>query len=198
MDEVEMVRSRHDIEEAVAAATELFWSKGFDDTSMQEVVEATGFNRYALYSSFGSKRDLFLAALDAYVQLGKSRFEAAFEAEPDSVIAALRHFIHGMIETVADGKAGCLLCNVATEIAQEDTEIAARVRGYFDEIEAIFTTVFERAAESGELRAGLSPALAAKLMLNTELGLNTRARVGADADTLKTAAEATFVALAAD
>ena len=97
-----MVRSGHDIEKAVSAATELFWSKGFDDTSMQEVVEATGFNRYALYSSFGSKRDLFLAALDAYVEFGKSRFEASLEAEPDSVIAALRHFVHGMLETVAE------------------------------------------------------------------------------------------------
>ncbi len=192
------MRSSNEIENAVSAATELFWSKGFNDTSMQDVVEATGFNRYALYTSFGSKRDLFLAALDAYVQFGKSRFEASLEAEPDSVIAALRHFVHGMLETAADGKAGCLLCNVATEIAQEDPEIAARVRGYFEEIEDIFTTVFERAAESGELRAGLSPALAAKLMLNTELGLNTRARVGADADELKAAAEATFVALAAD
>ena len=192
------MRSSNEIENAVSAATELFWSKGFNDTSMQDVVEATGFNRYALYTSFGSKRDLFLAALDAYVQFGKSRFEASLEAEPDSVIAALRHFVHGMLETAADGKAGCLLCNVATEIAQEDPEIAARVRGYFEEIEDIFTTVFERAAESGELRAGLSPALAAKLMLNTELGLNTRARVGADAEALKAAAEATFVALAAD
>jgi TetR/AcrR family transcriptional repressor of nem operon len=192
------VRSSNEIENAVSAATELFWSKGFNDTSMQDVVEATGFNRYALYTSFNSKRDLFLAALDAYVQFGKSRFEASLEAEPDSVIAALRHFVHGMLETAADGKAGCLLCNVATEIAQEDPEIAARVRVYFEEIEDIFTTVFERAAESGELRAGLSPALAAKLMLNTELGLNTRARVGADADELKAAAEATFAALAAD
>ncbi len=192
------MRSSNEIENAVSAATELFWSKGFNDTSMQDVVEATGFNRYALYTSFGSKRDLFLAALDAYVQFGKSRFEASLEAEPDSVIAALRHFVHAMLETAADGKAGCLLCNVATEIAQEDPEIATRVRGYFDEIEAVFTTVFERAAESGELRAGLSPALAAKLMLNTELGLNTRARVGAAADELKAAAEATFAALAAD
>ncbi len=192
------MRSSNEIENAVSAATELFWSKGFDDTSMQEIVEATGFNRYALYTSFGSKRDLFLAALDAYVQFGKSRLKASLEAEPDSAIAALRHFVHGMLESVADGKAGCLLCNVATEIAQEDPEIAARVRSYFDEIEDIFTTVFERAAESGELRAGLSPALAAKLMLNTELGLNTRARVGADAEALTAAAEATFAARAAD
>ena len=193
-----MVRSEHDIDEAVAAATELFWSKGFDDTSMQEVVEATGFNRYALYSSFGSKRDLFIAALDAYYQFGKERFEAAIEAEPDSAIGAVRNFVHGMIGTVAENKAGCLLCNVATEIAQEDVEIGARVRAYFDEIEAMYAAVFKRAAESGELRDGLSPALAAKLMLSTMLGLSTRARVGADSDTLKAAAEATFAALAAD
>ena len=193
-----MVRSSDDIEKAVSTATALFWSKGFDDTSMQEVVEATGFNRYALYTSFGSKRDLFLAALDAYCQFGKARFEAALEVEPGSAIGALRHFVHGMIETVADNKAGCLLCNVATEIAQEDAEIGTRVRAYFDEIEAMYAAVFERAAESGELRGGLSPALAAKLMLSTMLGLSTRARVGADADTLNAAAEATFAALAAD
>ena len=192
------MRSNHDIENAVSTATELFWSKGFDDTSMQDVVEATGFNRYALYLSFGSKRDLFLAALDAYVQFGKSQFEAALEAEPGSAVGVARHFVHGMIETVADGKAGCLLCNVAAEVAQEDAEIAARVRGYFDEIEALYVAVFERAAESGELRDGLSPALAAKVMLSTMLGLSTRARVGTDVDTLKVAAEATFAALAAD
>ena len=45
-----------------------FWKEGWRDTTPQRLVEATGLSRSSLYATFGSKKGLFLAALDLYVE----------------------------------------------------------------------------------------------------------------------------------
>ena len=54
-------------------ATELFWTKGYEETSMRDLEEGLGVGRQSLYSTFGDKRDLFLAALDRYAALQQER-----------------------------------------------------------------------------------------------------------------------------
>ena len=55
-----------DRQEALVSAMNLFWRKGYNDTSVQDLVEETGVARSGLYGEFGDKHELFLAALDQY------------------------------------------------------------------------------------------------------------------------------------
>ena len=62
-----MARNREfDPTEALEKAMMVFWQKGYVDTSIDDLVDATGVSRYGLYDEFGSKRGLFLASLDHY------------------------------------------------------------------------------------------------------------------------------------
>ena len=71
-----MVRTRtFDPSSALSSAVELFSSKGYSDTSMEDIVQATGVSRYGLYGTFGNKRELFEQALDSYADgMGKQAF----------------------------------------------------------------------------------------------------------------------------
>ena len=53
-------------EDVLEAATGLFWAKGFEATSISELVELTGLNKHSMYREFGDKEGLFLASLDHY------------------------------------------------------------------------------------------------------------------------------------
>ena len=55
-----------DLDVALDKATQLFWEKGFESTSMQDLVDAMGINRASLYDSFGGKKELFEASMDRY------------------------------------------------------------------------------------------------------------------------------------
>lgn len=62
-----------DVDQVLDRATELFWTKGYEETSMRELEEGLGVGRQSLYSTFGDKHELFLAALDRYAaQQGRS------------------------------------------------------------------------------------------------------------------------------
>ena len=52
--------------EALYKAMGVFWSKGYEGTSLADLLEATGLSKSSLYATFGDKRDLFLAAFDCY------------------------------------------------------------------------------------------------------------------------------------
>src|SRR5256885_11252903 len=56
--------------EALDRAMELFWRDGYAATGLDRLVRRTGASRYGLYTTFGGKRDLYLASLERYSQAG--------------------------------------------------------------------------------------------------------------------------------
>jgi TetR/AcrR family transcriptional repressor of nem operon len=187
-----MAQNGENLAQAVDVALDLFWRHGYDNASMQELVEATGLNRYALYTRFGSKRDLFLAALDAYFADAKGRLEALVAANPDRPISALRQFQHQNVADMADERAGCMICSVAVEMAQEDEKIGERVKAIFDESLETFQRLLEMGRAAGELRDGIDPATGAQILLSSMLALGSRARAGLSKDELLAACDAAY------
>ena len=103
-----------DPEIALDKAMRLFWSKGYYDTSIRDLVEHTGVNYYGLYDQFESKHGLFLAALDRYETLLSSEVAQALKEEPGGLEAIGRVFDRLLaFVTTANGKAGCMMCNTA-------------------------------------------------------------------------------------
>ena len=138
--------------EALEGAMMTFWQKGFDDTSYDDLVEATGVSRYGLYTAFGDKKEFFLHALDYYLDQHRGEMLGPLHAKGASLPAIRAHFSR-VLDKVDDPeqKVGCMLCNTAIELARFDKAAEDRVHEMFAEIKAAFKKAAKNAIEKGEL-----------------------------------------------
>jgi TetR/AcrR family transcriptional repressor of nem operon len=165
-------------DEAVAAATEEFWARGYDAVSVGDIERCTGVVRTGLYNVFGNKRGLFDAALDHYLASLFADIDARLLGGDDGLAD-----IHGFLDRLADSDAnrawGCLMLNTMVEFGDTDEAISERGHRYLDQLSTGYRSALERARARGEIGpdAPLSP-LSDQLLLAT-LGLNLSARVRA-------------------
>ena len=99
----------------------LFWNKGFNGTSMQDLVNVTGLNRSSLYNSFGNKKALYELVLKQYQEESKIFFENAVSVAKDPLDAiqiVFKLIITSIYEDI-EGK-GCFLINCTTELSRSD------------------------------------------------------------------------------
>jgi len=150
---------------ALTAVMELFWSRGYAATSVQDIVQHTGVNRASLYATFGDKRSLFLAALKRYDHIHRERWFSALVDELGGV-GAIREAFEQAAGTPGDG---CMLVNTTLELAPRDPEIAGFVDAAFSTTRDFF--------EQELAHAGLDqPATRASALLSLFLGLRVLAR----------------------
>lgn len=160
-----MARPREfDIDAALESATRVFWNKGFEQASLDDLCEATGLNRSSLYAAFGAKRNLYLRALARYEDGSAARIAAALEGGP--VREGLKAFLDSLIDSIVagPGRRGCFIGNCAAEMARLDPGAAARVRRSLARIESVFTAQFREAQRRGELAGNADPAALARFM----------------------------------
>ena len=148
-----MARPREfDTDVALDRAMDVFWSKGYEATSLDDLCEATGLSRSSLYATFGSKRDLLLQTVDRYVERRTPNIAAAL-ARPlpirDAIAALLDDFIEQIVS--GPGRRGCFLGNCAAELPRHDRGALARVRQGLARTEATFREALVRAKAQGEL-----------------------------------------------
>ncbi|MCU1645157.1 MAG: TetR/AcrR family transcriptional regulator [Nocardia sp.] len=95
------------------AATELFWSKGFDDTSVEDVSLVAGVGNGSIYAAYGSKRGLFLAAFERYCDRRARFVRDVIVAAPGTARAAVRALFQAVVEDCAahPDRRGCLMIN---------------------------------------------------------------------------------------
>lgn len=123
--------SRLDHDHILDSAMAVFWAQGYGATSMEDLVEATGAARYAIYARFGDKRGLYLAALARYEQVIVNRLFAAVEARGAGPTQVRGYFgaLSAMAAT-AQGRWGCLLVGAAQEMAPVDAAVAEMIQAY--------------------------------------------------------------------
>ncbi len=168
----------------VAIATDLFWRQGYDETSVEDVVCATGLNRYALYNNFGGKLELFLAVLEAYYLKRKNLFMTVLGDPNRTPTDAIREVSEFCITEMTDRGAGCLMCNVALEVGRYDNIVSERVSTYLNEIQQAKEMALIVAADRDELNPAITPKEGAALLLSNMLGVGALARNGASRDDL--------------
>lgn len=149
-----MARPREfNVDAALESAMQVFWTKGYESTSLDDLCEATGLGRSSLYAAFGDKRGLYLSALDRYEAVGVGRISAALARPP--LRKALAAFVGRIIDdTVAGpGRRGCFIGNCAAELARGERTAANRVRRSLDRLEATFRDALAGARARGEIAA---------------------------------------------
>lgn len=157
---------------AVSRAMELFWCRGYEATSIQDLVDHTGVGRGSLYDTFGSKHGLYLRALDHYKELNATLFTSMLQDAE-----SLREVLHRALDAVADDamsdpeRRGCLIVNAAMELSPHDPDTAARVAAAFAGMEDALHDAVELAQERGEVSSDKDARALARFLLTALQGL---------------------------
>ena len=137
----------------------LFWEKGYADTSMADLVEATGVSRYGFYTEFGDKDALFETCVVRYSQTVIARGLGPLEA-PDAGLAEIEAYVDGLMRTVRTGtRRGCLIGNTATGGLVPTDGVAAQIERHYARMRAAYHNALSNAVRAGDL-AGDPDALA--------------------------------------
>lgn len=164
-------------DEVLDKAMKVFWSRGYEATSMQTLVERTGINRGSLYATYGDKRALFLASLRMYDDRMRRKRLAALEASAPPR-AAVRRLLQAFAEIGSERAEnyGCFLTNTALELAAHDPEAGAIVAKAQTEIEAFFARMIRKGQQEGDISASVRPKKTARALLAALIGLAVLSR----------------------
>jgi TetR/AcrR family transcriptional repressor of nem operon len=177
-------------DDAIEKAMQVFWHKGYEATSMEDLLSAMDLNRGSLYDTFGDKRQLFLKVVDRYcTTFVGSKFSLL--DQPGPALPALRRFIHGMIEgALADPqRRGCLIANTVMELSPHEKEIAGTLRQALKMAEDTFFRVLARAKQQGELNSDKDPRALARFLTTMMQGTIVMIKAGTSADVVEQTAE---------
>lgn len=161
-----------DREEVLRKASGVFWQKGYSATSIKNLVEATGLQPGSLYSAFGDKRGLFLAAIDGYFDDMKRMIFTMLHTDLPPIDRIETFFNRLVSDSVTDEhRKGCFLVNTLLEIPVDDQEINSRLQAMFGEVEKEFRGVLKEHIESGWFDNKQSPEELARFLLASIYGL---------------------------
>ena len=185
-----------DPDQALDAAVEVFWTRGYEATSVSHLLDAMSLSKSSLYQAFGSKQALFERCLVRYADGLTGRMRTALEEGPSG-----RRFIEETFLAVARtagapaGAKGCLVANSASELGQRDPALAAPIAKGLDRFAGIFREAVERAQRAGEIPTGADPRALARYLVACMNGLRTLVKTGADRRTAKETARLMLRAL---
>ncbi|MGZ8250770.1 MAG: TetR/AcrR family transcriptional regulator [Methylophilaceae bacterium] len=171
-------------DEALDSALKVFWSRGYEGASLNELTAALGINRPSLYAAFGNKEELFRKALARYMQ-GPVAYAAEALKEP-TARQVVETFLTKSVELLAnpDNPSGCMIvlgalaCGEGSEIIRQ--ELISRRMGY----QAALTQRFEQARTAGDLPADENPAALARYVTTVHQGMSVQANSGASREEL--------------
>lgn len=184
-----MARTKEfDPDAALRAALELFWERGYEATSMADLVEHMGIARASIYATFGDKRSLYLRALDRYGEHTDPGLLAAL-SQPGPVLPSVRALVERYAREAAGewGSRGCFVVNTAVELAPHDPLAARRVQANWDFLETALTSALIRAQAQGELAGDKDPRALGRLLLVLMQGLRVMGKAGTEPERLRDA-----------
>jgi len=187
-------------EQVVTRVSEVFWSKGFQATSLDDITTATGLNKGSLYSSFGNKEALFRLALRKYVGDGPFEGFRAEEISPDPVNALVLLYRKLINESQVTklGKRGCLAFNSGIEFGNQNTKLSRFVVEEVERIEAFFHDLIAEAIEIGALSKKLDIRKTAFRAFAAAFTIREMAKFRPDRDLLAEIANAALASLGTD
>lgn len=179
---VTLVRPREfDEREALLAAMQVFWEKGYEATSVGDLTDRMGIQRPSLYAAFGGKKELFEAALKAYVGLSLDYIDRKLRSE-SSVRASLLAYYRGIVEGSGSNNPdfGCLCVNTMVELAPHEPQSARITSDYQARLTELLRERVEQGIQSGEFKPRLSAYSVARLLALTAMGLSVAMKARPD------------------
>lgn len=155
--------------EKIDAAMNVFWEKGYNATSMQDLVDAMQINRSSLYNTFGDKHNLFLKCLASYFDNAMLELKEKVALEK-SAKQALINIIRDKVSWIVDCEKGCLGMKTIFEIAPEDLQVRNQMQKN-NEIYLLFLSeVVQKAIDNKELDGTSDAKLIAEYIVTSFTG----------------------------
>jgi TetR/AcrR family transcriptional regulator, transcriptional repressor for nem operon len=179
-----------DPDAALQSALELFWRRGYEATSMSDLVEHLGIGRASIYATFGNKHELYLKALDRYNEACDPGLLHEL-SQPGPALPAVRTLVRRFAAEAGSGerRKGCFITNTAAELGAHDTAAARRVESSWDHVETLLHSALVRARAQGELPADRDPRTLARMLLVLMQGLRVVGKASDDPGRVRDAAE---------
>lgn len=171
-------------EEALNKAMDLFWDRGFEATSIQDLVDNVGINRASMYDTFGDKRAFFCAAVEHY---GKTVTESQLRTleAAESPLEGVRQWFCSLAATATDGRLrGCLVTNTAIELAPHNENIGDAVRKALLHMEDSICNALIRAQDAGQMADHADARALARFLIGSAQGIVVLSRAGAERETI--------------
>lgn len=183
-------------DEVLQKAMEVFWARGYEATSMQDLVEQMGINRQSLYDTFGDKHSLFLQVLDRYQEV-ETRKLSELMNRPGSVKKAFRQLFGMVVEgsCANEHPRGCLMGNSMSELAARCKATAEKTVRHKQTIEEAFYRALLRGKKEGELKHTGDLRAVARFFYNSFLGLVLTAKATQDRKALEDVVKVTLSVL---
>ena len=165
------------IEEAIETATKLFWEKGYDKTSLNDLTDALEIVPASFYFAFRSKEELFRRVIDRYIAFQAEAFERAFQAPTTS--AGVEALLRGYVDVVTDPNhaPGCLVVNNAPSTNARDP-LRQWLAGHREALRIRLEDRFFADVAGGKLPDNFDPKAMARFVVTLAGGLAVEARSG--------------------
>ncbi|WP_371615163.1 TetR/AcrR family transcriptional regulator [Streptomyces sp. NBC_00454] len=187
-----MARTKEfDPDAALQSAVELFWRRGYEATSLADLVEHLGIGRASIYATFGSKHELYLKAMDRYAEAHNPPLLAEL-SQPGPALPAVRALVRRFAAEAGSPEGrliGCFFTNTAAELGPHDPAAARRVEIGWDRVETPLHSALVRAQAQGELPADRDPRALARMLLVLMQGLRVVGKASSDPARVRDAAE---------
>jgi len=193
-----MARTKEfDRDAALAGALEVFWSKGYERASTDDLLKGMKIGRQSMYDTFGDKQSLFLESLRCYHKLDNKNFFDHLGDNPSPL-----QVIHGFLaiftrRSAEENARGCMGINATTAFGDSQPEVTALARNTATNVETLLAGLVEAAKARGELSKTLNATAAGSFHYATLQGLTVRAQAGASRDELAGVADFAMKALSA-
>ncbi|GHO61841.1 TetR family transcriptional regulator [Ktedonobacter sp. SOSP1-52] len=180
-------------EQALQQAMDLFWERGYEGSSVEDLVAHTGIGRGSLYDTFGDKHSLYLAALDRYCAQNQGQIEA-FRQQSGPLREVLASIFQTYIDMLLNDPKhrGCFLVNSSVELAPHDPDVRTRVQAAYKVMEEAFYRLLIKAQAAGELAWTYDPHQFAHFLLGALISIRVLARANVEREVLQNIARTTL------
>jgi len=170
-----------DENEVLSKAIELFWYKGYNGTSMPDLVDTLGISRSSLYDTYTDKHTLFVKALESYQNSGAARIQEIID-QPEPAKVIIKKLLEiATTELLGDKlQKGCFMVNAEVEVAPHDAEVNKLVCRNDQQMEEAFYQVIKKGQESGELKNKQDARALARFVFNAVKGMRVTVKSTTD------------------
>jgi len=184
-----------DYDDALDSAMRVFWSKGFEGTSMPDLTEAMGMNRPSIYAAFGNKEELFCKAMERYAESASTQINALLDAP--TIRESIERFLLGSADMFSSRRnpRGCMAVKSAMVNGDEAPLVHKEAQKGREIAMKALRARLDKAAAEGELSADKNTADLARFFTTVLQGMSVQSVGGVSCNDLKSMAQCALKAL---
>lgn len=186
-----------DRDAALEGALQVFWTKGYEGASTDDLLKGMKIGRQSMYDTFGDKQALFLESLRCYHKLDNKNFFDHLGDNPSPL-----NVLHGFLAIFTrrsdeENARGCMGINATTAFGRNNPEVTQLARNTATSVEDMLAQLVAAAKDAGEIADTVDTSTTASFLYAALQGLTVRAQAGASRDELAGVADFTIEALKA-